>query len=41
MVKTPHGLKIACLGGVYDAMVYATAETAPVSRFYVLFQSVR
>ena len=31
IVTTPHGLRIACLGGVYDAQVYAESESPHVS----------
>lgn len=27
IVTTPHGLRIACLGGIYDATIYAEAES--------------
>ncbi|KAF4603696.1 hypothetical protein EYR40_000864 [Pleurotus pulmonarius] len=29
ILTTPHGLRIACLGGVYETSVYASAEAAP------------
>ncbi|EIN07103.1 hypothetical protein PUNSTDRAFT_104608 [Punctularia strigosozonata HHB-11173 SS5] len=29
MVTTPQGLKIACLGGVYDSVAYVTSDSAP------------
>ena len=31
IVNTPHGLRIACLGGVYDAQVYTESESPHVS----------
>ena len=31
IVTTPHGLRIACLGGIYDAQVYAESESPHVS----------
>jgi hypothetical protein len=31
VVTTPHGLRIACLGGVYDAQVYAESASPHVS----------
>lgn len=30
IITTAHGLRIACLGGVYDQSIHFTAETAPV-----------
>lgn len=32
LVTTAHGLRIACLGGIYDPAVYNSSEAAPVSR---------
>ncbi|KAF7440558.1 hypothetical protein PC9H_000904 [Pleurotus ostreatus] len=29
ILTTPHGLRIACLGGVYETSVFASAEAAP------------
>ncbi|KAK0211787.1 nuclear protein [Armillaria fumosa] len=29
LVTTAHGLRIACLGGIYDAEAYSTSEAAP------------
>ena len=31
IVTTPHGLRIACLGGAYDTQVYAESESPHVS----------
>ncbi len=30
LITTPNGLRIACLGGIYDPEVYSTSEAAPV-----------
>jgi hypothetical protein len=30
IITTAHGLRIACLGGIYDSNVYYSAEAAPV-----------
>lgn len=30
IITTAHGLRIACLGGVYDQSIHINAETAPV-----------
>ncbi|KAF8896981.1 CwfJ C-terminus 1-domain-containing protein-like protein [Mucidula mucida] len=29
LITTPNGLRIACLGGIYDPEVYSTSEAAP------------
>ncbi|KAG6917921.1 hypothetical protein DXG01_000358 [Tephrocybe rancida] len=29
IITTAHGLRIACLGGTYDASIYSTADAAP------------
>ena len=31
IVTTPHGLRIACLGGAYDPQVFAESESPHVS----------
>jgi hypothetical protein len=31
IITTAHGLRIACLGGIYDSDIYSSAEAAPVS----------
>lgn len=31
IITTANGLRIACLGGVYDPSIYSSVETAPVS----------
>lgn len=31
MMTTAHGLRIACLGGMYDPNTYSSSDTAPVS----------
>lgn len=31
IITTANGLRIACLGGTYDADIYFSAEAAPVS----------
>ncbi|TFK42465.1 CwfJ C-terminus 1-domain-containing protein-like protein, partial [Crucibulum laeve] len=36
IVTTASGLRIACLGGIYDASVYSSAEAAPVCRSQTL-----
>lgn len=33
LITTANGLRIACLGGIYDASIYSSAETAPVGLF--------
>ena len=30
IITTAHGLRIACIGGIYDPDIYSAAETAPV-----------
>lgn len=34
LLTTAHGLRIACLGGVYDPHVYASSEVALVCYMY-------
>ena len=36
VVTTPHGLRIACLGGVYDAQVYADSASPHVSLWRIV-----
>lgn len=33
VMTTAHGLKIACLGGIYDSNIYAAAGSAHVREF--------
>lgn len=30
-ITTANGIRIACLGGVYDAEIYSSVDAAPVS----------
>jgi hypothetical protein len=30
IVTTAHGLRIACLGGIYDPSIFSSTEAAPV-----------
>lgn len=41
LITTPNGLRIACLGGIYDPETYSTSEAAPVrlASLSVLFYS--
>lgn len=36
IITTAHGLRIACLGGIYDPGIYSSAEVAPVGMFLLL-----
>lgn len=39
VLMTPHGLRIACLGGIYDAQVYANS-TSPHVSFWGITEAV-
>ena len=36
VLTTPHGIRIACLAGVFDSDVYTTADSAHVCSNYTL-----